>query len=200
MTLTLLLAFNAALIAALLSPGPAMLVCIRQSVTHGAAAGALTGLGLAVMASLWTLSALFGLQAVFAAFPWIYGTIKMAGAVYLLWIAYHTWRDARAPLGEVALPRAAAFRRGFLVNLGNPKSVLFAAAVLVVIFPPDLSLAAKFLIFFNHLVVETIAYAALAWLASRQSVNRRIERAKPVFDRITALVIGAFGLRLLIDR
>jgi threonine/homoserine/homoserine lactone efflux protein len=52
----------------------------------------------------------------------------------------------------------------------------------------------------NHLVLETLAYAGLAWLASRQSVTRRIEAAKPVFDRLTALVIGAFGIRLLIDR
>ena len=200
MTLTLLLAFNAALIAALLSPGPAMLICIRQSVTHGAAAGAMTGFGLAVMASLWTLAALFGLHALFAAFPWVYGTLKIAGALYLLWIAVQTWRHARQPLGHAPTARGAAFRRGFLVNLGNPKSVLFAAAVLVVIFPPDLSLGAKLIVGLNHLVLETLAYAGLAWLASRQSVTRRIEAAKSVFDRVTALVIGAFGIRLLIDR
>lgn len=200
MTLTLLLAFNAALIAALLSPGPAMLVAIRQSATHGFGAGIVTGLGLALMASLWTLAALFGLHAVFTAFPWVYGTLKIAGALYLLWIAAQTWRHARAPLHGVDMPRGAAFRRGFLVNLGNPKSVLFAGAVLVVIFPPDLSLGARLLIAANHLLVESLAYSGLAWLASRAAVTRRIEAAKPVFDRVTALVLGGFGLRLLIDR
>lgn len=200
MTIATLLAFNAALIAALLSPGPAMLVALRQSVAHGLGAGVATGLGLATMASLWTLAALMGLDAFFRVFPFAYGALKIAGAIYLLFIAWRTWVHAKTPLGEVEMPRGAAFRRGFLVNLGNPKSVLFAAAVLVVIFPPEMSFGAKLLIGANQFLLEAVAYGALAWLATRRAVARPIIAAKAVFDRITAAVLGAFGLSLLLDR
>lgn len=177
-----------------------MIVALKSAVGHGFAAGVATGLGLATMAALWTLAALLGLDAAFRVFPWAYGALKLAGAAYLLWIAWATWRDARKAPGEVALPRAAAFRRGLLVNLSNPKSVIFSAAVLVVIFPPDLSVTSKALIALDQFVFEAVAYAILSFFASRRAVARRVLALKPVFDWVTAAIFAAFGLRLLIAR
>ncbi len=194
-------AFNLALLAAMASPGPALLLAIRNTLTGGRAAGIATGAGLAVMAASWTLAALLGLDAIFALFPWAYTAVKTAGALYLIWIAWATWRGARAPLGA-APPRAGrrAFASGLLVNILNPKSVLFAAAVLVVIFPPDLTLGQKLLIAGNHLIVEITVYAGFAALLSRAPVRAGYLAAKPVIDRATALILGALGTRLLIER
>ncbi|SFE03137.1 LysE family transporter [Roseivivax sediminis] len=134
-----LLAFNLTLLAAMASPGPALLLALRTSLVAGPRAGITTGLGLGAMAAAWTAAALLGLQAIFALVPWAYLTLKIAGALYLLWLALAMWRDARAPLSEKGRVAAAPFRTGLLVNLANPKSVLFAASVLLVIFPADLA-------------------------------------------------------------
>jgi len=151
-----LIAFNLTLLAAMAAPGPALLYALRQSVAGGFAAGVATGAGLGLMAALWTGAALLGLNAVFALVPWAYVTLKTAGALYLIWIAVQLWRDARKPVADSAHPGARAFLGGLLVNLANPKSVLFAGAVLVVIFPPDLSLGAKALIVANHFIVKPL--------------------------------------------
>ena len=200
MSLEHVIGFNLALLAAWLSPGPAMLVALRATVTAGIGAGLRTGMGLATMASLWTLAALFGLDAFFRLAPWAFGALKLAGAGYLIWVAIQTWRHASDALPDSGLARSRAFRQGVLVNLGNPKSILFAAAVLVVVFPPDLTTAERLFVGLNHLAFEIVAYGALAVFTVASRVDRLMLRAKPVFDRITAAVLGALGLRLLLDR
>src|SRR5690554_2698303 len=154
-----LIAFNLTLLAAMASPGPALLYALRNAIAGGFAMGLATGAGLGLMAATWTGFALIGLDGLFRLVPWAYGAMKLAGAAYLIWIAWAMWRDARRPLADTAagVDRAAltrAFSGGVLVNLANPKSVLFAGAVLVVIFPPGLALSDKALIVLNHFTVE----------------------------------------------
>ena len=202
MELTHLIAFNLTLLAALASPGPALLLAIRATLNGGRPQGLATGLGLGTMAAVWTLMALAGLDAIFTLFPWAYLAMKITGAAYLLWIAYGMWRDAKAPLETQGAPAPPhhAFRTGLLVNLANPKSVLFAASVLVVIFPPGLTLAQTALIVANHLAVEWIAYSLFALTLSTKPARDGYLRLKPVFDRLAAAVIGMLGLRLLTER
>jgi threonine/homoserine/homoserine lactone efflux protein len=200
MTTTQLLAFNLTLLAALAAPGPALLYALRQSIAGGFLAGAITGAGLATMAALWTGAALLGLNAVFAVVPWAYLTLKTAGAIYLIWIATQLWRHAKDPVSDSARPGARAFFGGVLVNAANPKSVLFAGAVLVVIFPPDMTLAQKGLIVLNHLTVELIAYTLFAACLSSGPARAGYLRLKPVIDRTASVILGALGLRLLFGR
>ena len=195
------LAFNLTLLAAIASPGPSLLYLARTALAEGRRAGVAAALGLGLMAALWTGAALLGLDALFRVAPWTYLALKVAGAAYLLWIAWQTWRHARDPVAEAsALPGRRAFRQGLLVNLGNPKSVLFSGAVIVVIFPEGLTSADKLLIFFNHLAVEWIVQPVLAIALSTGPVRRRYLSLKPVLDRTTALVLAGLGGRLLIDR
>lgn len=179
-----------------------MLLAIRATLSSVRAQGVATGLGLGTMAAIWTLTALLGLDAIFTLFPWAYLAMKITGAAYLLWVAWCMWRNASTPISTqaAATPRRHAFRTGLLVNLANPKSVLFAASVLVVIFPPDMTLAQKTLIVANHLAVEWIAYGLFALALSTKPARDGYLRLKPIFDRLAAAVLGMLGLRLLTDR
>ncbi len=200
MTLAHLLAFNVALLVAIASPGPALLVFVQTALSAGRAAAFALGCGLGLMAALWTLMALVGLDAVFEVFPWAYTTARTAGALYLMYLAVQMWRGARETIAAKAKPVRRAFRDGFVINALNPKSVLFAAAVLVVIFPPDLNAAEIALITLNHLIVEIIFYAAMATALSTPAARDAYLRAKVVVDRVAAGVLGALGLRLLFSR
>jgi len=96
------------------------------------------------------------------------------------------------------------FVHGVLINLTNPKSVMFAAVVfaavvLIVLFPPNLGLVEKALIVGNHLALAWVFYFCLTWLVSRPAVTRRYFKAKQLFDRCAAGVMAALGLRLLLS-
>lgn len=200
MTLANLTSFNLVLMISILSPGAAFLMAVRSSVSNGRRAGIATGLGLGVMASLWTLAALLGMDAVFALFPWAFAILKIGGAIYLIYIAVMTWRGAEKPLTSSAKPQGRAFVDGFLVNLGNPKSVLFAAAVLVVVFPPNLTAGEIVLVTLNHLTLEILFYTACAFILTAPAARARYLRAKPTLDRAAALLLGGLGLKLLLQR
>jgi threonine/homoserine/homoserine lactone efflux protein len=196
-----LIAFNLTLLAALASPGPAMLMALRTTLIAGRRAGILLGLGLGTAAAVWTMLSLLGLNVVFTLFPWAYLTLKLTGAAYLIYLAFTIWRDARTPLEtKVRAVQHHHILRGMLVNLSNPKSMLFASAVLVVIFPRDLALADKALIVANHMLVEWIAYAGFALALSTRPARDGYLRLKPVFDRVAATMLAVLGLRLLADR
>ena len=200
MTFEHLIAFNAVLIVSILSPGAAFLMAVRSTVANGRRAGIATGLGLGIMASLWTLAALLGMDAVFTVFPWAFAALKIGGAVYLIYLAIKTWRSASTPLGNAPKAQGRAFIDGFLVNLGNPKSVLFAAAVLVVVFPANLTATEIALITLNHLTLEILFYTACAFILSAPVARARFIRIKPVIDRSAAVLLGGLGLKLLLQR
>jgi threonine/homoserine/homoserine lactone efflux protein len=202
MTLTLaeLIAFNVVLIAAIASPGAALLYFIKTTVTSGRVSGMLTGIGLGLAAALWTLAALLGLEAVFALFPWTYTVLKIGGALYLLWIAIQTWHHARDPLGAAPMPNGRAILSGVLLNMGNPKSMLFAAAVIVVVFPQGLGAVDIAVIVANHLLLELLFYTLFAVLLSSPPARRGYISLKPVLDRIAATLLGALGLRLILEK
>lgn len=195
-----LIAFNLTLLAAMAAPGPALLYALRQSVAGGFGVGLATGAGLGLMAAAWTGAALLGLEVVFALFPVAFTALKLAGALYLIWIGYTLWRDAGTPVSDAPTPRARAFWGGILINLGNPKSVLFAASVLVVIFPPGLSLAEKAMIVGNHFAVEVLVYAGFAAALASPPARAGYLRLKPLLDRIAGAVLGLLGLRLLVGK
>ncbi|MBN8290651.1 LysE family translocator [Rhodobacter sp. NTK016B] len=203
MTGAQLLTFVLTLGAAFAVPGPAMLLAMRNTLTGGLGTGIATGAGLGLIAACWTLAALTGLSALFALVPWAFGAMKLAGALYLIWISIQLWREAGAPLGEGQTGRrrwGRAFVSGMLVNLGNPKSVLFAGAVLVVIFPAGLSLRDGALVIGAHFMLELLGYALIALTLSHPAARGAYLRAKLWIDRTAGAVLGALGLRLLLSR
>ncbi|MEE4189715.1 MAG: LysE family transporter [Roseobacter sp.] len=201
LSLAQVLAFNLTLLAAMASPGPAFLLVLRNSIAQGRIAGILTGLGLGLIAATWTGAALLGLAAVFEVVPWLYSAMKIGGALYLLYLAWGMWRGASEPL-DVTSRQAGhrAFLSGLIVNLSNPKSVLFAGAVIVVIFPAGLSATDSFLIVANHFLVEVAVYTGMAIGLSSAPARAAYLRLKQWADRIAAGIMGALGLRLLFER
>ena len=202
MTLTLadLIAFNVVLAAAIAAPGAALLYFIKTTVASGRAAGIATGIGLGTAAALWTLAALMGLEAVFTLFPWTYTALKIGGALYLIWIAVQTWRHAKEPLGDAPAPRGKAILSGLALNFGNPKSMLFAAAVIVVVFPQGLAPLDIAIIVMNHWLLELAFYSLFAVLLSTSPARRGYLRLKPLLDRVAATLLGALGLRLILEK
>lgn len=200
MSIAHLLTFNIALIIALISPGPAMLIAIQSTLSSGRKAGIFAGFGLALMAAIWTLFALLGLEAIFVLAPWAFTTVKILGALYLIYIGYSVWRSADTEINTVERPLKNSFAQGFMVNILNPKSALFAAAVLVVIFPKNLTPFEMSIITLNHLVIEIAFYAVLAICMSTETIRDRYLKAKCWLDRVTAVFLSALGLRILFSR
>lgn len=200
MTIEHLVAFNIALFAAIASPGPALLIAVQTTLSSGRKAGIVIGCGLGLVAATWTLLALLGLEAVFQIFPRAFSAAKLIGAIYLIYVAWHMWRGAHDKIQAKEQPARHVFRQGAMINVLNPKAVLFAAAVLVVIFPSNMTLTDNAVVVLNHLIVEVLFYASLAFAMSTDGVRTTYLKAKVYIDRFASVVLGGLGLRLLVDR
>ncbi len=96
MELSTWLAFAGSSLALSIAPGPDNLFVLTQSAVYGRKAGLIVVLGLCTGLVINTLAAALGLAAVVAALPALLRAIKLAGAVYLLYLAVMAWRHAAA--------------------------------------------------------------------------------------------------------
>ena len=204
----LLAAFLVASVLLGLTPGPDMAVFLSETLTRGRLAGlaALAGAytGLAVHGVL----AAAGLSSLLIAAPAVYLMLKVAGAAYLLWLAWKlvrhggglTLESAGAPRsGGRARGAARAYARGFTVNLLNPKIIIFFLTFLPQFVASDASNpAARFLVLAGLfalaaapgcIVLIAIAGAARGWFAGSS-------RAARALDWLTAGAFTAFAVRL----
>ena len=78
--------------------------------------------------------------------------------------------------------------------------MLFAAAVLVTVFPAGIGIADSIVIVINHFLVEISFYAALAFCLSTQAVANRYMQTKIYLDRCAAAVLGVLGIRILLNK
>jgi threonine/homoserine/homoserine lactone efflux protein len=117
-----------------LTPGPNMMYLVSRSVTQGRRAGLVSLGGVALGFLVYLAAATAGITAVFAAVPELYLAVKMAGALYLAWLAWLALRSGGKSLFTPAdLPRDSTLRlfaMGLLTNLLNPKiAILYVALI-----------------------------------------------------------------------
>jgi len=125
------------------TPGPSTLFIVNNAIAHGwrRALGALSG-DLVAIAMLATLSAL-GLGALLETYPAAFLGLRLAGALYIIWLGWSFLHPARQNVGSMAVetPRQQSgtvlWLHSFGVGISNPKAVLFFAALFPQILPAD---------------------------------------------------------------
>ena len=117
-----------------LTPGPNMVYLISRSVAQGRRAGLVSLLGVAAGFGVYLATAVAGLAAVFVLVPTLYAVVKLAGAGYLLWLAWRTVRPGgRSPFTPAPLPPdppRRLFTMGLVTNLLNPKIAILYVSLL----------------------------------------------------------------------
>jgi threonine/homoserine/homoserine lactone efflux protein len=119
------------------TPGPSMLYVLSRSVSQGRAAGLASAVGLCLGGIVLAIATAMGLAVLFGKLPWLVTGLRYAGSAYLIWLGVGLIRNARSN-AEVALeakevtrePLSTILWQGILVELLNPKTVLFFALFL----------------------------------------------------------------------
>ncbi|WP_372623454.1 LysE family translocator [Falsiroseomonas sp.] len=196
----LFLAFLVAAWVLILTPGPDMLFVIGQTLAGGASRGWAALLGIGTGALVHIALAASGVAALVAASPALFEALRLAGACYLLWLAFGALRAAwrgGATLRPAA-PARAAFRDGFITNLTNPKVILFFLAFLPQFVDPARAPAWLQMLLLGPLVplMGVPAYGLLIAGANRAAA--RLSTFSRWLDGLAGLIFLALGLRLLV--
>lgn len=196
--------FVPASLALIMAPGPDLLFLLAQGVQRGRAAGLATALGLASGNLVHTVGAALGVSVIFRTSAVAFTLLKLAGALYLLLLAWRTLRAGSAAAEETPVvperPLGELFRRGVLMNVLNPKVALFFLAFLPQFAAPERGwVGAQMLLLgvvFTLLVV--LVFGAAGWFAGalRPWLARRSERMRKLGGWLIAAVYAILALRL----
>lgn len=143
-----LLAFIPAALALNLTPGADMMFCLGQGLRSGAGSAVSASAGISAGSMVHVALAGLGLGAAVAAVPWLFDVIRWVGVGYLLILAHGAVRGSTAVAEAPCIPARRAFRSGLLVNLSNPKVILFVLAFVPQFVDPGAgAILGQFLIF-----------------------------------------------------
>lgn len=200
MTLAAFLAVAALLTMGAVSPGPAVLMSARTGVTEGLRTGFFLAMGIGLGAVIWAALALSGLAALFKVAPALLWAFKIAGGLYLIWMAVQMWRHAADPLPDTTglPPRSAlsAFRLGLVTQLSNPKPAVVLSAIFIGTVPPDTPLWVLVTLLTFLFTVETLWNTIVARVFSLPATRRAYVGAKSAMDRSFGGLLALLGAKI----
>lgn len=203
--LAVLIAILGAVLIGAMSPGPSFVMVLRTSIALSRRDGLAAAIGMGLGGTFFGTLALLGLTAVLAQVEWLYMVLKLAGGAYLIYLAIRIWRGAREPIfiPETAAFRSKTLRRSFSValmtQLSNPKTAVAYASIFAALLPPQVPTWMILILPPLIFLIETSWYAVVTFVFSSRRPRAAYVRAKAWIDRVTALVIGGLGLRLIYE-
>jgi threonine efflux protein len=189
------------------SPGPVFLVISSTAIAVSRRAGVMVGLGVAAATLTWASVAMLGLGVVMTQIAWLHTGIRLAGGAYLIWMGFAMIRAAggqgsrHLDAPDVAgLDPWAAFRRGYLASLTNPKAAAFFGSIFVVMLPihaPSWVYAATVALL---AALSALWHCGLAVIFSVGAVQVGYRRMKSKIDRAVGGILIVLGLQLAVSR
>lgn len=207
-SIEILLAFAAATLVFAYMPGPALLYTAAQTIARGRRAGLMAAFGIHVGCYLHVFAAAAGLSVIFKAVPVLFVALKIAGALYLIWLGLGLIFKRESQMPDAGAIEQKTARRAFIesvtVEILNPKVALFFIAFLPQFIDPaaGLPIWAQFLIL-GTIVNLTFTSADLMCVLLAGAVMSRLRRsagAARLTRRIGGSLLVGPGVHLALQR
>lgn len=200
-----LLIFLTASLALNLTPGNDMMFVLGQSLKDGVRSGVAASFGIATGSLIHLVLVMCGATVLLTQHPIVFDGIRYAGAAYLLWMAFKTLRSGPVILDPQTAKRTAfqAWRYGTLVNVFNPKTIIFMFAFLPPFVRPELGSALLQLFIFGMIfniggTLINVLVAIFAHVAARCfSSNVKILKG---FTLVSSAVFLVLAVRMVFDK
>jgi threonine/homoserine/homoserine lactone efflux protein len=208
MDVSTMVAFVVACAVISLVPGPDMMFIVANGIARGRVAGVVAAVGVSTGMAVHTVAAVLGLGALLQAAPMVLEGVRIAGAVFLVYLAISALRSARS-VAETAPARFGghSLRRTYLMaaltNIANPKVIFFYLAF----FPQFVTeggwaTPVQFLVMGAMFIVVGLSVDASVGLASGalSALLRRRPAVQRWLARVSAAIFGGLAVRLVVDR
>jgi threonine/homoserine/homoserine lactone efflux protein len=204
--LSSLLGFSLIALGMVLTPGPNMVYLVSRSICQGRVAGLISLFGVAAGFVFYMVCAAFGITALVMAVPYAYDTLRIAGALYLLWLAWQAIRPGGRSAFEVRTLRPDGprklFAMGLLTNLLNPKiAVMYLSLLPQFIDPAQGSVLAQTLVLgTSQIAISVLVNACIVLAAGSVAALLAARPAWATFQRwMMATVLAGLAVRMATD-
>ncbi|MEM6307337.1 MAG: LysE family translocator [Pseudomonadota bacterium] len=187
------------------SPGPATLSIASTAMARGRVFSVAIALGILLGSATWGIAAALGVSAIMLANVWLFEMIRYAGAIYLLWLAYKSFKSAlsaKPPQSGRSIAGGVhrVFWKGALIHLTNPKAILSWGAVYAIVLPVGAPISATLATFAFLYGGSVLVFVGYAFLFSTPVLVTAYTRARRWFEGTFALFFGVASLKILTMR
>lgn len=188
-----------------ISPGPSVLAIMGTALERGRRPALHLASGVVAGSTFWGILAALGMSAILMRFAGALTIIKIAGGLYLLWLAYRSFRtametDAAAKARVKSGTPFQTWAAGFLIHLTNPKAIVTWIATIALGVTADSPFWVSWVIAGGGIVMSLAVNTSYAVLFSSDPMARLYLKAKRPIQFAFAALFGAAGLRLLTSR
>jgi len=192
---------------ACITPGPNTLLVMRYALTAPRRVPIVAAIGTITGTLCWGLAGWLGINVLFQAAPFAYVALKVVGGLYLVWLGFKIFLDARKSrqsadivAARIEVPLKTAYRMGLATNLANPKSALFVASLFAATMPAGTPFLYGLAAIAVMITVSTIYYTFLVALITHRTVAAAYLKAKKRIDLGVGMVFVGFGTKLLMSQ
>lgn len=190
---------------AVISPGPDFAMVSRNALLLSRRAGMLTALGIGLGVWVHVTYTLLGVGLLMRQSVWLFGAVKMLGALYLVYLGVQMLRTRPGTAGHhqgraPPLSDFAAWRTGFFTNALNPKTTVFIVSLFMQVVRPDTSLGVQLAYGAFISLAHVFWFALVATCFSAPAVQRRLLAMRHWIDRIFGTVLVGLGGMLAMSR
>lgn len=187
------------------SPGPNSLAIMGTSMTVSRRAGLISAVGIATGTLIWSSLSVTGLTLVLTTFAELALALKIAGGCYLIYVGVKSLRSAMKSQDlKVVESRSGKsgfhyYRRGFLVQVSNPKAALFWLSIMSLVLQPGAPHWVGASIIIGTTILSGSWYGLLALLFSTNVVLNFYRRARRSIDAVMGGLFMLIGGRILLS-
>lgn len=194
----ILLAAGVVLSLGAISPGPSLMVVLRNTMMGGRRQGVACALGHGLGFGVYAGIAVFGLIVLLEEAPNVFLTLQLIGCGLLVWYGYSMWTmDGDFDSHSHTASKRQGFTEGFAIAFFNPKIALFLVAVLAQVLRPGMEFSSKVAVGLLGMTIDTLWYLTVAIALTGTSLLERLKKNGVFIHRVTAVILWGFALSIV---
>jgi threonine/homoserine/homoserine lactone efflux protein len=183
-----------------ISPGPSLMVVLRNTMIGGRRQGVMCALGHGLGFGMYAGLAVFGLIVLLEEAPTVFTGLQLVGCALLVWYGVSMWNaNHDALFSEDTGSGGQGFAEGFAIAFFNPKIALFLVAVLAQVLQPDMNLLSKTAVGLLGMTIDALWYLLVAVVLTGTPWLDRLKDRAALIHRLTALVLWGFAASVLLN-
>jgi RhtB (resistance to homoserine/threonine) family protein len=184
----------------MVTPGPDMVLVLRNTFVSGRRAGLQTSMGILSGNLIHITYCMLGIGLLISQSILAFSAFKYAAAAYLIYLGIISFRSGATTVDTNGVDGLQSHRRwfvqGFVNNVLNPKGTLFYLGVFTIVITPETSASAKLLLIAIMMLISASFWLFFVYTLDRPSVREFIDRSQQTVNRICGVLLVLLGVRV----
>ena len=181
------------------SPGPSLVVVLRNTISGGRMQGIMTGVGHGLGFGIYAFIAVMSLSSVLLANEHLFNLLQVLGALVLIWLAFkliaHKHPDLSVKYEESGY---RGFFEGFMIAFLNPKILVFLVAVFSQFLNTDINNSDRFFMAIIAGAIDTMWYVFVAAVLAGTTIVDKLRKNAVIIDRLIGMVLFMLSILLIV--